>query len=644
MSAGNPRRAHHAASSDDRPGWPARSAATQRPLSRLAALLASTGARLKASASPVENDGPRLFISYRREDSVAYAGRLYDHLSEHFGADRVFMDIGQIAPGDDFVAILDARIKASDVVIALISREWLTAHNEQGRRLDQPDDFVRYELAAALKQGKRLIPVLVGGATMPDAKELPAAIGALARHQAHELDDTRFQFDLDALIRSIEHRPSLLGQFAQLMNSERWRKWRRVTAGSVALLMAFFAWVQLFDALGIDTRLESYTMALGDLIASVPVSKDIVIVSFDQKSEARLGSFGPGWRREHARVVDWLVDAGARAIVFDVYFEQSSAADGELVAAISRARQRGTRVIVGVNRLIDQQPAAIPGLAGATDTWGLLCVGGRLGYASVAPIAALRLAAASTLEKPRVDPVTGKFSAIGTLAAGGMTLAVDDRIRELTVVSDAGKVLWQGPLQPARTRADRSGQVRNDCPLLADGDLVAAMLIRLAPIQAWREPPRRFDYEQISGPAATIASGQFAGKIILIGDGRTGSDQFQVLRGLGSEWRHGVELHADIVNNLLEGVHVRGLDPLLQWLLMVAMAAAGGGLRLFRPAMRPLGRRLLLAASLLLYLALTVLIYAGHGLLFNSAYHIGAFLLSYWLLGKLTATTVATSD
>ncbi|MCP5247091.1 MAG: CHASE2 domain-containing protein [Candidatus Accumulibacter sp.] len=585
-------------------------------------------------------EAPRLFISYRREDSIAYAGRLYDHLSAHFGADRVFMDIGQIAPGDDFITVLDHRVGASDIVIALIGPEWLGAHNEQGRRLDQADDFVRYELAAALQQGKRLIPVLVGGARMPDIKQLPAAIGALARHQAHPLDDTRFQFDLDALIRSIERRPSLLGQFAQLMNGERVRKWRRYSVAGIALLMVLFAWVQLFDALRIDTRIESYTMALGDLVASVPVSERIVIAGFDEKSEARLGSFGPAWRREHARAIDRLVDAGAGVIVFDAYFERPSAADAELTAAVARARQRGTQVIVGVNRLIGEQPAVIPGLAGVAT--GLLCVGGRLGYASVAPIAALKFAlratptaVAGSPDGAPIDRVSRKLAAIATLAVGGTTLAVDDQRRELTVVSETGKTLWQGPLQPVTTSVDGSGQARNDCPLLSAGDDVAESLIRLAPLQAWRQAPQRYDYEQLTGPAATIAAGELAGKIVLIGDARAGNDQFLVRRGLGSELRHGVELHADIVNNLLQGIHVRSLDPLLQMLLMVAMAAAGGWLRLFRPALRPLSRRLLVAAGVLLYLALTVLIHAQYGVLFNTAYHLGALLLTYWLVGRL---------
>lgn len=585
----------------------------------------------------MQKTAPRLFISYRRDDSIAYAGRLYDHLSAHFGADRVFMDIGQIEAGDEFVKVLDTAMEASDVVIALIGPAWLNASNENGRRLDQPGDFVCHELAAALQHGKRLIPVLVGGATMPDAKALPAAIGPLARRHAHALDDNRFQFDLDALIRSVERRPSLLSQFVQLMNAERLRRWRRYSAAGVALLMLCLAWVQLFDALGIDSRIESYTMALGDMVTSVPVSERIVIVGFSEKSEARLGKFGPDWRREHARVIDKLVDAGAKAIVFDVFFEKPNAADHELIAAIERARHAGSEVIIGVNRLLDGQPATPPGLSTAVSTWGLLCVGGRLGYASVAPIAALKRASPAGADSPPGERIGARIAAIATLAVGGKTLAVDKPLHELTVISDSGGTLWRGPLKPVRETIDGSGQASKACPLLASGDQVAEALIRLAPIDVWRQPPRRYDYEQISGPAATIGSGELAGKIVLIGDARAGSDHFRVLHGLGSALRHGVELHADIVNNLLQGMHVHGLDPLLQALVMVVLAAAGGWLRLFRPAIRPLWRRLLLLGCLLLYLALTVLIYAQFGVLLNTAYHIGALLLGYWLLGRLAS-------
>ncbi|MEO8411409.1 MAG: CHASE2 domain-containing protein, partial [Propionivibrio sp.] len=235
------------------------------------------------------------------------------------------------------------------------------------------------------------------------------------------------------------------------------------------------------------------------------------------------------------------------------------------------------------------------------------------------------------------------ISAIGTLAVGGTTLATDERRQELTVISDAGRTLWRGPLQAVKESVAGSGQAGDDCPLLAGGDLVAEALIRLAPIDAWRQSARRYDYEQITGPTATLADGELAGKIVLIGDARAGRDRFRVLYGFASEFRHGVELHADIVNNLLQGVRVRGLDPLLQMLAMVVLAAVGGWLRLFKPGMRPLWRRLLVVGCLLLYLSLSVLIYVQVGVLLNTAYLVGAFLLTYWLLGKLTATAASTA-
>ncbi len=580
---------------------------------------------------------PRIFISYRREDSIAYAGRLYDHLSQHFGTDKVFMDIGGIAPGEDFVSILDARVADSDLVIALIGPAWLNASNEQGRRIDQGDDFVRYELAAALKQGKRLIPVLVGGAKMPNADQLPPAIARLARCQAHAIDDTRFAYDLDALIRFIERRPSLLGQFLQLANSERLRRWRQASTGGVALLMLFLGWVQLFDVFGVDARVESYTMALGDLVVNVPVSERIAIVSFDERTEARLGPPGPAWRSEHARLIDRLVDAGAKVVVFDLFFERPGTADAELIAAIERARQRGSRVFVGVERLLEGQPVVIPGLGEAASGLGMLCIGGRIGYASVAPLAAVKQLVAGAAGNPAPPGDNGRFIAIAMLAAGAETLAVDERRRQLTIVSEQGQTLWQGPLKPLRVQVEASGEVNDDCPLLLAGDRVAEMMIRVAPAGAWRDPLRRYDYEQVAGSAAGFRPGQLEGRIVLIGDARPGRDKFRIRHGLRPELRHGVELHADVVNNLIQGIQTRRLETPQQFLLMLFLGAAGGWLRVCRPGTSTLVRRLLIVTALLAYLGLTIVLYVSYGVLLNTAYHIGAFVLTYYLLGKLAA-------
>jgi len=121
-----------------------------------------------------------IFISYRREDSAAYAGRLYDRLSAHFGADQVFMDVDDIPPGADFASHIDAKVGMCDAMIVVIGKEWLSARNAEGQlRLSDPNDFVGLEVSLALQRGVHVIPVLVVGAQIPKAEELRADLKPL---------------------------------------------------------------------------------------------------------------------------------------------------------------------------------------------------------------------------------------------------------------------------------------------------------------------------------------------------------------------------------------------------------------------------------------------------------------------------------
>jgi hypothetical protein len=146
----------------------------------------------------------RIFITYRREDSAAYAGRLYDQLVSRLGRHRVFMDIDGIEPGEDYTRVIAQSVGSAKVVIALIGRQWLSAVDEHGqRRLDKPEDLVRIEIAAALQGNARVIPVLVGHARMPQEKELPEILQPLARRNVVELSDMRFRSDVETLIRTL---------------------------------------------------------------------------------------------------------------------------------------------------------------------------------------------------------------------------------------------------------------------------------------------------------------------------------------------------------------------------------------------------------------------------------------------------------
>jgi hypothetical protein len=143
----------------------------------------------------------KIFISYRRDDSGGWAGRLYDRISQHLGRDNVFMDIDTIEPGLDFVEVIEQAVGSCDALIALIGKQWLTITDDAGRRrLDNPEDFVRLEIAAALARNIRVIPALVQAARMPRSADLPDVLKLLARRNAIEISDRRFHYDVDQLI------------------------------------------------------------------------------------------------------------------------------------------------------------------------------------------------------------------------------------------------------------------------------------------------------------------------------------------------------------------------------------------------------------------------------------------------------------
>jgi hypothetical protein len=156
------------------------------------------------TASPPTAPG-RIFISYRREETAYPAGWLFDRLADRFGGGQVFKDVDSIQLGDDFVEVITTAVGSCDVLLALIGDEWLTITDEHGRRrLDDPDDFVRLEIEAALARKVRVIPILVGGASMPRADELPDSLSKLVRRQALELSPSRFEFDTSRLLRVLD--------------------------------------------------------------------------------------------------------------------------------------------------------------------------------------------------------------------------------------------------------------------------------------------------------------------------------------------------------------------------------------------------------------------------------------------------------
>jgi tetratricopeptide (TPR) repeat protein len=179
----------------------------------------------------------RIFINYRRADATATAGRLYDRLAQTFGRKTLFMDVDHIPAGADFVEYLHSQVAACRVFLAVIGPNWLDAKDDDGRRrLDKPDDFVAIEIAAALSRDIRVIPVLVDGARMPKARDLPESLKPLARRQPIGLRHDHFGRDGEALVEKIRE---VLRDRSVSVNT-----WRAAAAAVAALLLV--GWTSLF--------------------------------------------------------------------------------------------------------------------------------------------------------------------------------------------------------------------------------------------------------------------------------------------------------------------------------------------------------------------------------------------------------------
>lgn len=180
---------------------------------------------------------PSVFISYRRDDSAGEAGRLADALEARFGKERVFRDVEDIPAGEDFARAIDRALAKADTLIVVIGREWLSVRNAAGqRRLDDTQDFVRLEVESALAHGTRVLPVLVRGTPMPGADELPESLRPLARIQAHELSDSRWDYDVRRLIGLLEQ-----GSRWQAV-IRRYRHAILAAAAALALIAGIFMW------------------------------------------------------------------------------------------------------------------------------------------------------------------------------------------------------------------------------------------------------------------------------------------------------------------------------------------------------------------------------------------------------------------
>ncbi len=156
---------------------------------------------------------PRIFISYRREDSQWPTDKIHQAIRPLLvNPDRdLFIDVDNIPLGVNFAEHLENSVAQCDVLLAVIGRDWLNIRSAKtnARRLDDPDDFVRVEIAAALSRGIRVVPVLLDGASVPAAEDLPDNLRELSMRHGLEVRRLSFDADVERLIKGLGLKPRL---------------------------------------------------------------------------------------------------------------------------------------------------------------------------------------------------------------------------------------------------------------------------------------------------------------------------------------------------------------------------------------------------------------------------------------------------
>ncbi len=558
---------------------------------------------------------PKIFISYRRADSIVYSKLLYDKLAEHFGKDAVFMDKEEIDLGDEFARIIDERVSSCTVLLAVIGPAWLTVDDDSGRRrLDLPNDYVRHEISAALTRKIPVIPVLVGSARIPRKEDLPEGIAELSGRNAQEIRDSSLEEDIDTLMAHLAgERGGFRRAFNDLTRIFRLRRIALAVVPAAVLIIFLGAWVSFFDYFTLDTKIETYTMGLGSLFSGGTPRQEIAIVAITQESERRFGrEFDSTWRHEHALLITALSKAGAKVIAFDLVLKDASPFDGELVSSIREARNSGTAVFFGTRG----DPPPIAGFEHIVSGLGHTCAGSRLGYATTVPLVA--------------GGAKGKVPALALLAAvGGGTVEDFDREHlQIILRSPDGTLRRIGV-----TDFDLVSEIHRNCRILNQGDLVPQLIVRFLPVREYRAETVRHQYEDVISGRGGSGAAAFRGKIVLVGR-ESDTDTISAFSGLRAEKRYGFEAHADILNVLLQGLRIHPLSRGGQFLLMLVMATLGAVPRFLQFLHQPLPRRLYCSGIVAAYLGLTILSYLKYQILLNTLYHISAFFMAYWAMKK----------
>lgn len=384
-----------------------------------------------------------------------------------------------------------------------------------------------------------------------------------------------------------------------------------------AVLVFALSRLAVLEALPRGLKMQTYTVWLVDRFFPKTFSDRIVLVPMTDQSAKRFGRpiLGANWRGEHAKLVEKLSQAGARVVVFDLFFPKPKEFDEDFSRAILAARQRGTSVIVGIDQAPDRKPAIAPALAGAVTGWGLLCVGETQDSAEVVPLLVAKKV------QPTWEPLPSLSLAAMAAYRGWTIVGLDKDTTSILVKAGANP-----PQRVGISGLETLARDQQFCGVLGAGDVAANRIIDFTPDRKLRDPRRRLPYEAILD-SPSLRTADLNGKIVVVG-AEVPKEKFDVWRGFRRHERYGYEIHADALNTLLQPVTIRPLAARWEFLAILILCLAGAAVWAWQPT-RPLARWSVLLALVLVYLAVATWVYGSSRILMNTLYPVFGLLLCY---------------
>jgi peptidoglycan hydrolase-like protein with peptidoglycan-binding domain len=408
---------------------------------------------------------PGIFINYRRDDAAGFARSLYEHLDQEFKQGQVFMDVEALRePGMDFAKEIDRSLGRCAAMLVLIGKSWISSKDEAGRRrIDEPEDFVRLEIATALKRDVRVIPVLLGGAAMPRADELPEDLQAIGRRQAISLTHDDWSHDVSRLVEALAKVPGIRKRSKR--GQTGWSTRSMIIAGAAggALVLGGLAWTgaQFFEGnkshgassevdkpsdnaasdAGAATRYGATPAPEPEQASSPPeprvyAASKVPVVSDEVVHRAQILLAALGYDPGVVDGVNGAATAAAvRAFQYDEGFAETGTIDDALIAQLQSATQNRPQRSAGTTSDVVEQPASYADTGADAEYQQLQSALAELSsnadlsgtWYDNNGVPAMIMQSGSAITVAAINPATGLPQVIGSGTVDGRVVTIDYR-------------------------------------------------------------------------------------------------------------------------------------------------------------------------------------------------------------------------